>query len=244
MQALKPSMKIMKLLESNGLLDESKLGFLIDLDKRDPAAINKLVADSKLDPLDLSADKAAEYQQKTYTVDERELELDAVLTDLQTSVNYDRTLDVVANKWDAASKAVIAANPEILRVIDEHIANGVYDVTASRLEKERMFGRMKGVSDIEAYKQIADKLHQEGAFVELFNGGSAAVAKTTQPPALVKQVPAKLSKADQDALDAKRRAAGSTKTTATAGTLPAADFNPLNMSDEEFAKLDAVKLFK
>lgn len=245
MQALKPSMKIMKLLESNGLLDESKLSFLIDLEKRDPAAINKLVADSKLDPLDLSADKAAEYQPKTYTVDERELELDAVLTDLQGSEHYNRTLDVVANKWDAQSKAVVAEHPEVLRVINEHIANGVYDITANRLEKERMLGRMKGVSDIEAYKQIADKLHAEGAFVDLLAGGSTTEpAQKAKPPALPKQESVKLSKADQDALDAKKRAAGSTKTVAPTGKTLAADFNPLNMTDEEFAKLDAVKLFK
>jgi hypothetical protein len=244
MQALKPSIKIMKLLESNGLLDEQKLSFLIDLEKRDPAAINKLVADSKIDPLDLNSDKAAEYQPKTYAVDERELELDAVLTDLKGSEHYNRTLDVVANKWDEQSKAVIAAHPEVLRVINEHIANGVYDITADRLENERMLGRMKGVSDIEAYKQIADKLYAEGAFVDLLGSGSTTKpVQENKSPAPVKQVAAKLSKSEQDALDAKKRAAGSTKTAAPTGKVSAADFNPLNMSDEEFAKLDKVKLF-
>lgn len=34
MAALKPNLKILKILENNGLLDEGKLSFLIDLDKR------------------------------------------------------------------------------------------------------------------------------------------------------------------------------------------------------------------
>ena len=245
MQALKPSMKIMKLLESNGLLDESKISFLIDLEKRDPAAINKLVADSKLDPLDLSADKAAEYQPKTYKIDERELELDAVLQEIKDSEHYTRTLKVVSDKWDERSKAVIVANPEVLRIINEHMASGVYDITAKKLDNERMLGRMKGLSDIEAYKQIADQLNAEGAFNNLVASGSTT--KPTQEvktPAPAKPAPAKLSKAEQDAIDAKKRAAGSTKTVAPTGKTVAADFNPLNMSDEEFAKLDAVKLFK
>lgn len=245
MQALKPSMKIMKLLESNGLLDESKISFLIDLEKRDPAAINKLVADSKLDPLDLSAEKAAEYQPKTYKIDERELELDAVLQELQGSEHYNRTLEVVSDKWDIKSREIIVSHPEILTVINEHMANGVYDVTAAKLENERMLGRFKGISDIEAYKQIADKLYAEGAFTKLLESGSTTKPATeVKTPAPVKPAPAKLSKSEQEAIDAKKRAAGTTKTAAPSGKALPADFNPLNMSDEEFAKLDAVKLFK
>ena len=46
MSALKPNLKLMKLLENNGLLDETKIGFLIDLEKKNPDAINKLIKDS------------------------------------------------------------------------------------------------------------------------------------------------------------------------------------------------------
>ncbi len=83
MAGLKPNLKLMKLLENNGLLSEEKLSYLIDLDKKSPEAISKLVKDSGLDPMDLDTDKASAYKQTTYTVDEREIELDTVLDDIQ-----------------------------------------------------------------------------------------------------------------------------------------------------------------
>src|SRR5690606_38757650 len=53
MAALKPNLKLLKLLENNNLLSEEKIGFLIDLDKKNPAAIGKLLKDSGIDPLDV-----------------------------------------------------------------------------------------------------------------------------------------------------------------------------------------------
>ena len=46
MAGLKPSLKMLKLLENSGLLSEEKISYLIDLEKKNPAAINKLIKDS------------------------------------------------------------------------------------------------------------------------------------------------------------------------------------------------------
>jgi hypothetical protein len=116
MAALKPNLKLMKLLENNGLLDEGKLSFLIDLDKKNPDAINKLVKDSGIDPLDITADKASGYKPSTYTVDDREIELDTVLEDIQDTPSYNRTLEIVSTKWDGASKQLIGKTPQLLKV--------------------------------------------------------------------------------------------------------------------------------
>ena len=77
MAALKPNLKLLKLLENNGLLSEEKLSFLIDLDKKNPDAITKLVKDSGLDPLEMDVSKS-DYKPNTYTVHDREVELDSV----------------------------------------------------------------------------------------------------------------------------------------------------------------------
>ena len=79
MAALKPNLKMLKLLENNGLLSKEKISYLIDLEKKNPAAINKLVKDSGLDPMDLDAEKAGEYKPKIHSVDDREIDLDTVL---------------------------------------------------------------------------------------------------------------------------------------------------------------------
>lgn len=231
MAALKPNLKLMKLLENNGLLSEEKIGFLIDLEKKDPAAINKLVKDSGIDPMDLDAEKASGYKQTAYTVDDREIELDTVLDELQGTPSYNRTLEIVSTKWDGASKQVIAGNPQLLKVINDHVQSGIYDLISKEIESERMFGRLNGLSDIEAYRQVGDALHAKGAFNSLGQGSSQNQQKPAAAPVVVAPKP----KVEDDKLKDKRRAASSTKPAAP--TSVPKDFNPLALSDEEFSKL-------
>jgi hypothetical protein len=228
MAALKPNLKLMKLLENNGLLSEEKLSFLIDLDKKNPEAINKLVQDSGIDSMDLSAEKASEYKPKIHTVDDREVELDTVLDEIAESPAYTRTLSIVSKEWDGESKQAIANQPQLLKVINDHVERGYYDLIIKEVESERVFGRLKGLSDIEAYRQVGDAMYARGGFNHL---GSSQ----EKPTAPVVVVPAKPKKIEDDKLKDKRRAASSSKPAAPTSTQK--EFNPLAMSDEEFAKL-------
>jgi hypothetical protein len=181
--------------------------------------------------MDLDADKASAYKQSTYTVDDREIELDTVLDEIQGTPSYTRTLDIVSTKWDAASKNVIAGNPQLLRVINDHISTGIYDRIQKEIDNERMFGRLNGVSDIEAYRQVGDALHARGEFNALAKGSSQP-----KPPAPAEKVVVqpKPKQVDGDKLKDKKRAASSTNAVVpNSGTQ---DFNPLSMSDEEFSK--------
>jgi hypothetical protein len=232
MAALKPNLKLMKLLENNNLLSEEKIGFLIDLDKKNPEAINKLIKDSGIDPMDLDADKASEYKRTTYTVDDKEIELDSVLDELQGSPSYNQTLDIVANKWDAASKRVIADAPQLLKVINDHVQSGIYEIISKEVDNERLFGRLNGLTDIEAYRRVGDALHASGAFNHLVKGSSPS---QRQPAAKTVVAPPKPKAADDAKLKDKKRAASPTKP-AVSNSLPE-DFNPLSLSDEEFGKL-------
>lgn len=226
MAALKPNLKLLKMLEKHELLDESKLSYLIDLDKKNPEAINKLVKDSGLDPMDFDAEKASEYKPKTYTVDEREMELDTVLGDLKDTPSYTRTLEVVGNKWDGASRQVIADAPQLLKVINGHITSGVYDIISAQVDQDRTFGRLDGLTDIEAYRKVGDSIQARGGFDHLGIQG-----KQTPKGAIV--TPPK-PKVDSVELRDKKRAASSTKPVAAKSG--AKEFNPLAMSDEEFSK--------
>lgn len=233
MAALKPNMKLMKMLQNNGLLDEGKLSYLIDLDKKNPEAINKLVKESGLNPMDLDADKAGEYKPKIHAVDDREIDLDTVLDEIQSTPTYNRTLEIVGQKWDGPSKQVIAASPQLLKVINSHVQSGIYDLISKEMESQRVFGRLNGVSDIEAYRQIGDSLNAQGKFNHL--GSSQG-----KPSAAGEVVVPKPKKVEDDALKDKRRAASSTKPVAS--TVVPADFNPLALSDDEFNKITTEKL--
>lgn len=232
MHAMKPSMKILKTLEKNGLLDESKLNFLIDLDKKNPEAIAKLLQDGEIDPRDLdSLDEGEEknYEAPDYSVGDAEMKLNDVLTSIESTDTYDRTMDVVGTKWDDQSRQLVAKEPQLLTVINDHMASGVHDLISTEVDRARMLGRLDGMNDLEAYQAVGDQLHKAGGFNHL-NGGT----KETETTVTTRTPKTKKSDAKRNA---KKRAASPTK--ASKGPAPLTDYNPLNMSDEEFEKLDA-----
>lgn len=228
MAALKPNLALMKLLENNGLMSEEKISYLIDLEKKNPEAINKLIKDSGIDPLDLDAEKASAYKPGTYRVDEREVELDTVLDELQDSPAYNQTLEIVSSKWDGASKQVIAGAPQLLKVINSHVETGIYELISKEVERERMFGRLNGLSDIQAYRQVGDAIQARGGFDHLGRQGQPTLAK----PVVVQPKP----KVDAEKIKEKKRAAGTSKP-AAAPAKAVMDFNPLSLSDDEFSKI-------
>lgn len=230
MAGLKPNLKLMKMLENNGLLSEDKISFLIDLDKKSPEAINKLVKESGINPMDLDAEKAGEYKPKIHTVDDREMELDTVLDDIQGTPTYNRTLAIVSKEWDGPSKQVISQQPQLLKLINDHVERGIYDLISKEVESGRMLGRLNGLSDIEAYRQVGDAIQARGGFNHL----GSSQGKPTTTPVVVQPKPKKV---DDDKLNDKRRAASSS-TPVVSGSV-AKDYNPLALSDEEFNKLSA-----
>lgn len=235
MAAIKPNLKLLKMLESNDLLSEEKINFLIDLEKKNPDAINKLIKDSGLDPMDLDAGKADGYKPTQRKVDDAELELDDVLERISATDSYQRTLGIVSQEWDAKSKATVANSPQILEVINEHVRTGVYDIIQAEMESERMLGRLRGLSDIEAYRQVGDAIHARGGFDHLGAKGQ----QTQQARTVVQPKPKKV---EDEKIKEKRRAAGTVKP-AVAAPKTNPDFNPLAMSDEEFAKIGKTNLF-
>jgi len=229
MAALKPNLKLMKLLENNSMLTEEKISLMIELEKKNPDAINKLVKDSGLNPMDLDIETAGEYQPKIHKVDDREFDLDTVLEEIQETPTYSRTIEIVGKKWDGESKQVIADSPQLLKVINDHVKNGVYDLISSEVERSRLFGRLTGLSDIEAYRQVGDAMNARGGFNHLGSTqGTPANSVVLAPP--------KPAKVDATKLNEKRRAASSTKP-ANPGAGPAKEYNPLGLSDAEFAKI-------
>lgn len=222
MAGLKPNLKMLRMLENNNLLDESKLSYLIDLDKKNPEAIKKLIKDSGLDPLDVDLNKDSEYSPNTYTVDDKEVELGEALDEIRDSATFEDTVNIVSNKWDAKSKQILMENPAIISVIDEHVGSGIYDQINNIIESERMLGRLVGLSDLEAYKQVGDTLKANGAFNH---------QQQEKPPATVK----KTKKVVDPKLKSRKKAAGSTKSTVS--NKQKKEFNPLDMPDDEFEKI-------
>lgn len=233
MAAMKPGLKVLKMLEKNDLLDESKLSYLIDLNQKNPAAIKQLLKDSELDPMDLQYDSDDEsdapYKAPNRSVDDGELALDDVLESIRDKPSYSKTLSIVGDAWDDKSKQIVADNPQLLQVINDHVANGIYDLVSTEVENERMFGRIdSNISDIEAYRLVGDAMEARGAL--------SGLASNQQPEKVAAKASAtKTPDAAEQERRARRKAAGPTKPAAPKAST-GSDFNPLAMSDEAFEK--------
>lgn len=232
MAGLKPSLKTLKLLEKNDLLDPGKLNYLIDLHNKNPEAITKLLKDSGIDPLDVDVKTDSTYKPTNRSVSDTEVELDEVLDSIKDTPTYSKTLNVMTKEWDDASKNAAANQPNIISIINGHIADGTYDTVMNAVNYERSLGKLQGVSDLEAYKQVGDILHAAGKL------GTPA-----PKPASADVTPAAKPGPSKEELKRKerKRAASPTKTTATTSAKP---FNPLTLSDEEFEKFDPKKFIK
>ena len=228
MHGLKPSLKLVKMLDNNGLLDESKLTYLIDLNKKDPEAIKKFVKDSGINPLDLDMEKEPEYKPGTYTVDDSEFALDETLDDIRDTDSFKQTMDIVSNKWDAPSKKALVDSPDVIKTINEHVKLGYYDQISTAVEHERMLGRLIGMSDLVAYKTVGDAINAAGGFDTPADKSDNTSEKPVTNDESQKDTKRK----------SKKRAASSNKRVAkkTKKTIDD-DFNPLNASDEDFEKL-------
>lgn len=221
MAELKPIRKIAKMLENEGLLDESKLNHLIDLSKGDVNAINKLVKDSGINPLDIDTESTEGYKPNTYTVDDNQLALDEALGDLERTTSGQQVIDVVSTKWDEKSRGVLVSNPAMLRDLENHIDNGIFDKVMAEVEKEKLFNRIPaGVSDLDAYNFIGQQLASRGVL--------------NAPSSEKNPAPKKEAKAPTDnKRKSRKRAAAAPKRGKPA---PQVRTDLLNMSDEEFEK--------
>jgi len=224
MTALKPNLKIMKMLENNKLLDESKLNLLIDVANGNPEAISQLVRDNDIDPLNLTTTEENKYTPKNHTVGDNQVELDEVISRIQDTDSFSDTMDVVSSKWDESSKRDIASNPHQLEVINTHVSNGTFATVQAEVERIKVFGGLQGVSDFDAYKQVGDQLFTAGKIT--LDG----VPKVQEKVVVKTRPKAKIS--DNSRKD-KRKAASPVKNSGKPKAVKQ-DFNPLAMSEEEF----------
>ena len=237
MAALKPNLKVLRTLEKHNLLTEDKINYLIDLDKKDPAAIAKLIKDSGIDPLDVNVDEESTYSPKSHAVTNSEVELAEVLDELRDSPSFSNTIDIVGNKWDDHSRDLIAQSPAVIRLINDHVADGTYEVVMDMVQKERMMGRLDGVPDVVAYDRIGTAMRDQGLLGARAQPAQKAPQKPADAPA-----PKKVAiPADIKNKQAKRAAASPRKASPEPKKGFDPDVNPLSLPDEEFDKLMASK---
>lgn len=231
MQELQPYRKVMLMLQNNGLMDEDKLSFLIDLEKKNPDAIKKLLKDSGTDPLDFNPDEAINYQAGNHRVSDTEAAFAAELDDLKSTPEGQATLGVISQTWDNASKDALFENRGLLQTIQSQRESGIYDIIVAEVNRLAMLGQVpSGTPFLQAYNQVGNMLSQQGAFNQ-----QAKQPVVTEPVKPVVQPVVRVAQPKQTLANSEQAQAASPSRAAPrkAATI----VNPLAMSDEDFAKL-------
>lgn len=224
MQELSPHRKVLTMLQNNGLMDEDKLSYLIDLDKRNPEAIKKLVKEAGIDPLDIDTSKEPAYLVGNHKVTDAEVNFRAVLDDLATSPEGKATLQAINDGWDQASKEVLWSTPELMATMHKQREVGIYQQIVDEMDRQKALGKLPpNAPFLEAYRTVGDQIQT--------NGGFASRSEKPKIGSVVDKRAAVVKPAIMNGEKAKA-ASPSRSPAKTAKTV----VNPLSMPDDEFLK--------
>jgi len=230
MQELQPYRKVMLMLQNNNLMDEGKLSYLIDLDKKNPDAIKKLVKEAGIDPLDINPEDEVNYQAGNHRVTDTEAAFATELDDLKSTPEGQATLGVIAQTWDDASKEALFENRGLLQTIQSQRENGLYETITNEIHRLQMLGQIPtGTPFIQAYNSVGNMLAQQGVFNRPTNKPGVTRPVVTAPVAtrVVSPKPTVTNSEQASAASPSRAAPRKVETL----------INPLSMSDDDFAKL-------
>lgn len=218
MQLMAPMKRAVESLNKAGI-NEEELNFLIDVHRGDKEAIKALLKRNEIDPMDVDLEDM-NYRPNANLASDEDVEFSDALQDAHDSLP--RINEILKDTWDAKSKEQLLQNPALIRGLHEEIQMGRFDGVQKIVESEKMFGRYKGVSDIDAYIDVVTKLVAQQ---QQQQGIAKPQAVQSAAPRQSKPVPDK-----SKAAPTRAKAKSSKKSQMTMEDL-------FSLSDEEFEKL-------
>lgn len=231
MQAIQPHRKVLLMLENNGLLDEGKLSYLIDLDKKNPEAVKKLIKDAGIDPLDIDTNIEPAYTAGNHTVSDAEANFISTLEDVQSTPEGVKFVADVNTRFDQASKNALWEDPQLLVSLNQQRELGIYDQIVTEMDRQITLGQIPATTPfLQAYRTAGDALVAAGGFKGTTEGVTTPDVPKVPEVVVPDRVITPKAPANSDKVAA---AAPSQSTTRKAAPI----VNPLEMSDDEFIKL-------
>lgn len=236
MQQLAPHRKTLMMLENNDLLDPERLGFLIDLQRKDPTAIQKFLKESGVNPLDIDTEAEPTYKGGNHSVSDAEVNFRTAIEDARGSEVGMAVLQSIDSTWDQASKELLFKQPEIVATMVSQHEEGFYTRIVGEMDRLRALGRLPaGQTWLESYKTVGEAMANSGHFNDLV--APAPEQRQTQQP--VAPVATRVAAPKSAPADKKVAAAAPTRTSAAPAKTQR---NPLELSDDEFMKQFANRL--
>lgn len=238
MQELAPHRKTLMMLENNSI-DQAQLSFLIDLNRKDPAAIQKFLRESGVNPLDIDTEAEPTYKGGNHTVSDEEANFREALETVKSSEPGQYVLQSINSSWDQASKELLFTQPSIMETMAQQHEAGFYDRIVGEMDRQRILGQLPaGQTWLQSYKTVGEQMVATGAFADLV--AKEQQQQQTPPQQVVAPVATRvLAPKPQVAANAQAAAAAPSRAAPTAAkTL----INPLQMSDDDFLKQFANRL--
>ena len=228
MQELVPHRKMLTMLQNNGLMDEGKLSYLIDLDKKNPEAIKKLIKDAGIDPQEIDTSVEPTYREGNHRVSDEEVAFHSTLDDMKSTPERLATLQVINGNWDQASKEALWKSPEIMTVIHGQRESGVYDRIVTEVNRRQTLGQIPAnVPFLQAYKTVGDQMTAAKAFADL----TPQTVVPVKAPVVATRVAVV-----KPAVTNSARAAAASPNRSTPAASKTSTVNPLAMADADFMK--------
>lgn len=164
MEQLKPMKHLNRTLQDNGLADQNKLNFAIDLMKGNKDAIVKLLKDHNIDPVDLDPENQSGYQATNYGGSSQDNAFRDALDVAMETAEGQSLVSHIHKDWDDASKAKIRSDPGILGNLNRMKQAGLYDKVVEELDYQRSMGYLVGVPFLEAFDQVGEAMNKAGVF--------------------------------------------------------------------------------
>lgn len=194
MAELKPAKAAQAMLEANNL-DTDTLNFLIDVNKGDKGAIQKLLKEHNIDPIDFDKDATNSYTAKDYRPDMKGMDFkEAIDSTIKEDGGRELITDINAS-WDDESKEQLREDPSLLsNLLDEH-NSGVYEkVKAERDYQIRMGYLPADVSFFEGYQAVERAMRKAGVFSDASRTTTADVGSNSSGKAPIDTGPRKVAK--------------------------------------------------
>lgn len=157
MQELKPKLKLISMLESHNLTDATQLNYLIDLAKNNPRAINKLLQESKYDPMDTLDNR--DYVPSDYSIPDQQYNLQEVMDSISDLPKYSETIAMVKS-MDDKSRSMIGEQPQRLATLVQDNADGTFVQVKNIVVTEQAKGELRGMSFLEAYEYVTSVIRE------------------------------------------------------------------------------------
>mgnify|MGYP003450869271 FL=1 len=200
MQEMKPLRAQNEMLKAVGLDDPTKLNHMIEVMQGKPDAIQKLLKDKKIDPIDIDTTKEVAYKPANHAIDPKTL---AFREAIETTIAQEGGKELIADinsSWDDQSKEALRDQPAIFQNLLDQKKSGVYVKIKKELDYQRTMGFLTDVPFVQAYHQVGEAMQKAGVFGPNLtpkpkqtqvqsNGGMAPIDTGTRKAAQVAPAP-------------------------------------------------------